>query len=301
MPAQTGAFQIKFTQRSPLSDYSLFVQRFNVTRDQLGPDYKIEDHPFALYIPPDYDPSKALGILVYEVPDGTPQIDPLLHPVLDRHRLIMVGINADHPVLGMGAGLCLDAVFNLQQRYEVDSSRIYLIGCGLWTEPIGWCTGDVCTGDTYISYIGWYRPILKNPPVFNITPPEKMLRFAKTRPQVLSFDPDPTQDWFHKAAAAAMINSGFEHVFINQFGGLSPEWFDQVLKLMESVHAPAHGIAATQPAPDQPQRLLNLAQAYINSSRSDLARTKLDQVIEKYPTTDAARKARELLDQINAQ
>jgi hypothetical protein len=299
-PARTGAFQIRFTQRSPLSDYSLFLKRFNVTRDQLGPDYKIQDQQFAVYVPNDYEKSKPLGILVCEVPDGMAEIDPSLQSIMDRHRLIMVGTQANHPVLGMGAGLSLDAVYNLEQRYAIDPSRIYLWGAGLWTEPIGWGTADIFRGDTYIWWIGWFRKTGTIPPIFKINPNPKMLQLAMTRPQVLAFKPNPSEAYYRKVVAAAMTDDGFEHVFVEQTpeAGDTAQWFDQMLKLMESAK-PASASAAAPP--DDALRLLHLAQAYISSGLPDRAREKLNLLIQKYPNDPSADKARQILSQLNSQ
>ncbi|MDP9174066.1 MAG: hypothetical protein M3O30_09405 [Planctomycetota bacterium] len=58
---------------------------------------------------------------------------------------------------------------------------------------------------------------------------------------------------------------------------------------------------ATKPALDEPQRLLKLAQAYIDSQRPDLAKEKLQEILDKYPDDPAAEQAKTLMTQINQQ
>ena len=45
--------------------------------------------------------------------------------------------------------------------------------------------------------------------------------------------------------------------------------------------------------------MLSLANSYIVNKRPDRAAEKLNQLVEKYPNTKAAQKAKELLDQVN--
>ncbi|MDP9174220.1 MAG: hypothetical protein M3O30_10190 [Planctomycetota bacterium] len=68
--------------------------------------------------------------------------------------------------------------------------------------------------------------------------------------------------------------------------------------------APAAAAAETpktdSPAPGEPARLLSLAQAYIDSSHPELAKPKLQEVIDKYPDDPSAEKAKKMLADLNA-
>jgi hypothetical protein len=59
----------------------------------------------------------------------------------------------------------------------------------------------------------------------------------------------------------------------------------------------ARGGAADASAAEA-QRMVNLAKSYISAQRYELARTRLNTVVQKYPGTAAAKEAKDLLDQI---
>jgi hypothetical protein len=307
LPAKTGAFEITFTQRSPGSEYSKLLERTGASKDELGPDYDLADEPFVAYVPPDYDGSKPFGVVVQSFQDGSPEIFQPWRPVLDEHHLMMVATKKDHLPFGTNTGVCLDAVYNLQQSYNIDSSRVYLFGLSKYIEPVGLSTGDVFTGGIYAWWCDYFAQVGTTAPLVKYKPSPAVLRLAKTHMQVLAFHEEAGQDWFHTAMAAAMKSDGFDHVAVAPVGHdelLTADWFDKMLKLVESVKAArptATAAATSQPAPDEPARLLHLAQAYLNSGFPDRARDKLNLLIRKYPNDPAAAKARELLGQLNSQ
>jgi hypothetical protein len=307
MPAKTGDFEITFNQRSPLSDYSKLVERLGTTKDVAGPDYDLNEQPFAVYVPAAYDGSAPYGLLVQNFQDGSNGIAEPTFPLLDAHHLIAIATERDHLPLATNLGLCLDAVYNMQQRYHIDPSRIYLMGLSKPIMPIGMCSGDIFTGDVYIWWFDFYGTIpgMIMPDPTKYKPTARSVMLAKTHMQVLEFNPDQKVE---ARIPGALRQDGFDHVFgatMDKKDFLDPPWFAQVLEKLDSVHASpvrlSTGTPATQPSPDQPQRLLSLAQSYIASGRPDLARAKLNQIIEKYPDSDAAQKAKELLDQISSQ
>ncbi|MGD0540799.1 MAG: tetratricopeptide repeat protein [Tepidisphaeraceae bacterium] len=302
LPAQTGAFEVTLTQRSPLSDYAKLQQRFGADKGELGPDYKLSDQPLVVYVPPGSDGSKPYGLVVLSIQDGDPIVFDQWRPILDKHHLIMVGTKKDHLPLATNAGVCLDAVYNFKQRYAIDPNRVYLVGLSKYIEPIGICTGDVFTGDTYAWWPDYFRPNGTAPLEVKYKPPPELLRLAGAHMQVIAPAPGANDAWFSKATTIAMSADGFEHVVVAPVGHdqvLSDTWFDQVFKLMESVK-PASAVEAPKPA-DEPQELLNLAQAYISSGMVAQASAKLNLLIRKYPDSPAAAKARDLLSQLNSQ
>jgi FimV-like protein len=131
------------------------------------------------------------------------------------------------------------------------------------------------------------------------------LHFAKDRPQILGFpiDPSYTKGW-EAAVASRMRDDGFDHVIVAPVDHdhiLEPDWFRQTLQQLESVKAEPPSTHPSEAAADEPTRILNLAQAYISSGAPQMARKKLNQLIEKYPNDPAAGKARQLLDQLGGQ
>ncbi len=300
LPAQTGVFDVTLTERSPLSEYAKLQQRFGADKNELGPDYNLADQPLSVYVPS--DASKPYGLVVLSIQDGDPVVFDQWRPILDKHHLIMVGTKRDHLPLATNAGVCLDAVYNFKQRYAIDPTRVYLVGLSRTIEPIGLCTGDVFTAGTYAWWPDYFRQIGTTPLQVKYKPPPALLRLANKHMQVIAPNPGSDDTWFAKAITIAMTNDGFEHVvvaFVGHDQVLSDTWFDQIFTLMESVK-PASVASAPKPV-DEPQQLLNVAQAYISSGLKDRARDKLELLIQKYPNDPAAEKARELLSQLNGQ
>ena len=213
----------------------------------------------------------------------------------------MVATKNAHLGFGENTGVCLDAVYNLRRSYNIDPSRIYLVGLSKYIEPVGLSTGDVFQGGVYAWWYDYYRGVPNNPPLVKYKPSPEMIRLAQTRVQVLAFYPEAGQEWYHKALANALTADGYDHVVSTSAAHdevMTPSWFERVLNLMESVKPPR---PTTMAATDAPAQLLRVAQAYISGGLTDRARDKLNLLIQKYPNDPAAAKARELLDQLNSQ
>jgi TolA-binding protein len=90
------------------------------------------------------------------------------------------------------------------------------------------------------------------------------------------------------------------------YPNLKAEWFEQeVLPFLdkESTAATTKPSAAPTSAPSASpaERLLTLGQLYLHTGKTDLAREKLQQVIDDYPNDPAAATAGELLEQMKSQ
>jgi hypothetical protein len=307
-PVQTGEFTVTFTERSPLSEYSRLLDRLGTTKDEAGPDYDLKDQPFVVYVPPDYDGSTPFGLMVQSFQDGSQEIYKPTYPVLNAHHLIVIATKNNHLPLATNLGVCLDAVFNMQQRYAIDPSRIYLMGLSKPIMPIGMCTGDIFTGDVYIWWFTFYGPwngMVESAPI-KYKPSAASVRLVRSHMQVVEFNPEQKREM--TSVPGTLRQDGFDHVFgatMAEKDFLEPAWFEQVIKELESVRAsapkPRETVASTQASPDEPQRLLGLAKSYMSAGRADLAKEKLQSLVEKYPSDSAADEARQLLNQINGQ
>jgi hypothetical protein len=299
LPAETGAFEVTLTQRSPLSDYAKLQQRFNTDASELGMDYNLGDQPLAVYVPEDSG-GKPYGLVVLSDQDGIPNIYDELQGVLDEHHLILVGTKKDHLPLATNAGVCLDIVYNFKQRYAIDPARIYLVGLSKYIEPIGLCTGDVFTGDTYAWWPDYFRQIGSGALQVKYKPTAAMLRLSALHMQVIELAPQPNANWFVRATTNALQADGFQYAvveIVDRDHVLQAEWFDHVFKKMELVK-PSAAPAAPKPV-DESKGLLNVAQAYIASGMTNQAKDKLNLLIQKYPDSPEAAKARDLLSQLN--
>jgi hypothetical protein len=119
-------------------------------------------------------------------------------------------------------------------------------------------------------------------------------------------DKTPDVNRWRAEVASSMRSDGFENVISAPVGHdqiLEADWFRQTLQQLESVesHPVTTHPSPAAPPPDEPTRLLHLAQAYMSAGATDRAREKLNLLIQKYPDDPAAATARELLSQLNGQ
>jgi hypothetical protein len=301
-----GESTVVFTQRSPLSEYSKLLDRLNTPTKDNGPDYELAKHSFNVYVPRDDPVGKPPGLMVCVDATGFMRG---LYPVWEAHHLIFISPENGNLPDTITLGLTLDAVYNIQRSRTIDPNRIYLMGYR-WGEVMGFCTGDVFTGDMYFWAIGYFRRVDGGrhyiPGTFYGPKPE-YLRYATTRPQALGFEDerDEGHEAYHNLVMAGMNQDGFQHVFKFwvPFGSLpQPEDVDRLLKALESSPPTTQPAVQIVPAPaNEADHLLKLAQMYIDNQQPDAARDKLNQIIQQYPSDPAAQKAQDLLNQMQAQ
>ena len=304
---QTGAFEITFTNRCPQSARAKLIDR--LAEKDIGPEYDLSKQPFVVYVPPDYSSDKPVGIVVYMTSDGATQTPATLQPVLDKRHLIFIMARMPNLTLGEETGLSIDAVFSLKDRYAIDDRRVFLMGSG-WIEEVGLATPDVFAGDVWIWNTGYWRTFPINATQFyrgiGHSPSDRMLGLAKQRPHVFGFETDNYNDGIRSLIPGVMTHDGFEHMFKAVIAGddisypnLNPAWFQNMLDMLESVSL-APSKSTTRPADPgtAAAAMLNLANAYLAAGRTDLARQKLELLIQKYPNAPAAAKAKDLLSQL---
>jgi len=318
--ARTGEFTTTFSERSPLSAYSKLPGRLNAPASEIGADYDLSKVKFSVYVPADYDASKPMGLVVYLNESNTEALPKPIEPALDQHRLIFIIPDKTQLSPCETMGLSLDAAYNIGRQYKIDPRRVYLMGQTGYVEAAGLCGPDVFTGAVYIWFIGYFHSIPVGGNRYYAStvnpPPADMLEWAKSRVQILGFEEDVMNDGMKSRIPPTMQHDGFDHVFKelmlpNQIGypNFDPVLFEKIMTELESVpldkiRLPAiHQVAADAPAAavSEPDRLLKMAQAYINAGAIELARGKLNAIIEQYPNDPAAQKARDLLTQIQGQ
>ncbi len=311
--AQTGAFEITFTDRSPLSSHEKLMTR--LADKDIGPEYDLSKQQFVIYVP-QTAPNQLLGIVLYMSNDGASQTPPTLRPILDKRHLIFIMAKKSNLSIGEETGLSIDGVFNLKRRYPIDDQRTFLMGTG-WIEDVGLATPDIFAGDVWVWYTGYWRsfPVGGNL-YFKPTgrpPSDDMLSLAKRRPHVFGFETDNYNDGIRSKIPGVMTDSGFQHMMTTVipagdvgYPNLNPQWFGQMLDMLESVTLTAKSRAATQPSShaspaSAAQAMLNMAQAYLSAGKPDLAQRTLESLIEKYPGEPLAERARAMLKQIQDQ
>jgi hypothetical protein len=333
--AKTGDVDLTFTARSPQSDPKDLAKRLSLKAAEMAEDYDLSSKPFKAYVPTNYDPATPHAVFVYLGYKDSPGTPPEWHDVQEKSHLIFItpvshtGTHYDPSIpLWHTLGLAFDAVHNLKQSYNVDPNRIYLMTIGENATQLALVSADVFTGFVVAADPGYFRRItLPNrhyiPPAFP-APTDPWRSAAHARPYVLlDAGADNPENKAIPLKAAAMRQDGFKLVTtfpasLNDdlhYPNFKVGWFerDALPYLDKSATAapatepakPAPAAAAkpaepsTKPAAASPAaRALAVAELYIKNGKPDIARTKLQQVIDTYPTDPAAEKVKELLKKL---
>lgn len=162
LPPRTGAYRINFTQRHPASAISRLKARMRYATTEPAPEYNIENESFEVYVPSDYDPARAYGLLVWSSPTNSAAPPPQWLPVLDGHDLIWIGANgAGNDRIGWYRfALALDAAHNMRRIYNIDPQRTYIAGMsggGRIASRLGVAYADEFAGAFMVVGCDFYR------------------------------------------------------------------------------------------------------------------------------------------------
>jgi hypothetical protein len=327
--APTGDLNLIFTDRSPLSEPADLAKRLNLKPADIAADYDLSKCPCKAYVPTNYDPSVPVGLFVYLGYKDTVATPPLWHPLLDKYHMIFVS-----PVCHSGdqyapsvpmwqtMGLAFDLVYNIEKRYKIDPHRTYLMS---WTR--GSLRTSLVASDVFNGFI-----VSGDPEYFaKLTMPGNQYYsadFAPTSGELFSrakncgffFVDDGSIQEKTPLKLAAMRRDGFTNVTAValsfgddlHFPNFKAEWFEQqALPFLDNASASmpqapkptATATAATAPAvpTNEAEHLLGVAKIYIDNGQTDLARKKLQDIVQNYPNDPAAKEANQLLSQLNQQ
>lgn len=313
--AQRGQFEIFFTERSPLSAKKDLLTR--LARKDPGSDYDLSGQLFVVYVPKDYVSSVPHGVIVwlnYKDTDATPTP---LHPILDRSHTIFVVSKSSGQEDWIRAGLALDAIHNLKKIYTIDEARTYLFAITQPEQTIGQKMGLACAdafaGFVYIFNQRYFRPIPipGNPgmtyAVSFSRPGSVLFNQARTRRHILIGDPkvaDTTRLIFKSYQQDGFKQAHYVEATIDDmhYPNLTAGWFEKTMELLDApTEAPAPASApvpATRPSLSEAQRMLNLSKSYISAGNYPGARSRLQELVNRFPDDPAAKEARQLLEQI---
>ncbi len=281
------------------------------------------------FIPPNYKSGVPHGLFVWA---GVGPLSPSWYDVFVRHRLVAISAIPANAAVGFSrVRLPLDAVQNMKQRYTIDESRVYIAGfsagagaaahliCGfpdVFHGGLFLMGGQFCFA--HKTDTGKFEPTLERLSPTWKAPLDQLnrdLRLVLVRAQGDRLY-NPGED---AAQYQSLLLDGFQNVaFIVTPGGHQPPdafWFEQGVKALESPRAQVATTQPVQPGPSGPdgqaQRLLATAQLILErkppphfdkaaqerhrASNQGKARQYLRQILDEYPSTPAAAKARQLL------
>src|SRR5579859_2242207 len=125
---QAGTRDVTFDKSPPQSDADELKARFRTKEDI--PPYDVSKEKFRLIVPKSYAHAARWGLLVYVNAGDDPGIPGEYLEVLEKHKLIAVGAyksgNGRNPYDRFR--MAIDANFNLQRRFNIDPSRVYVSG-----------------------------------------------------------------------------------------------------------------------------------------------------------------------------
>jgi hypothetical protein len=332
-PTKTGEFDITFTERSPLSAPREIARRMNLREHDLGADYDLTKMPFKAYVPKSYDAAQPHGLIVFLGYKDSVSVATLWEPALDQSHLIFITPVAHsgrqyQPVIPIWQtmGLAFDAVDNLKKAYNIDPKRIYLVGFDN-TAQHSFACADVFDGFVICQDYAYFVKLTQSNGTFftpQFGPPGgPIFAMAKQRPYVLAAGDIDSKDSMDGLMAASLRQLGFANVTTIKTDGedlhypnLQLKWFQETaLPYLDKIaatqnikplpvaaatpHPTTQRIAATTPSNEsEPQHLLKVAKLYMDNGQTNLAKSKLQLIIDKYPDDPAAKTAKQWLDQL---
>jgi hypothetical protein len=331
----TGRLHLTFTEHSPLSTLDTVLRRMdmnNVAADfRKTLEYDLSKLSFEAVIPAGYKPDVAYGLLIWM---GVADFPSAWLESMSRHKLILVVANTTRGHVPL-YGPPLDIVYNMKKRYRIDENRVYASGFsagGQFATMMLKAFPDVFRGGLFLMggyfYLSRVDEIGRREPTVEQTVPawKGPLDQIKKDVKIVIMKGGRDLEWTPQEGRsdyAALGLDGFVHLClleIPDYGHQPPEaeWFEKGIAALDKSQPlvpPVTG-PTKEPQPQltqiaQAKRILVTAQFYLEQkvpeklrddvksklrqSLRDTARKYLNQVLEDYPTTPAATKARELL------
>lgn len=243
-----GSFELTVAARSPLSETKSLCKRLNFPDSII--DYELKREPFMAYVPPKYDPSKPMGLIVLldnKKCDALPEA--LLHE-FDDGNIAFVEARNTPGQWWHRAGLALDVVHEMQQKYAINGNRIYLFGGGdlngangvtsFVAERLGLAFPQIFSG-MFLVEAGNFAPMEmpdnKTLPARFPAPPPDALAAAKQLPIIIV---KIYQNGIEKPLLDSLQNAGFARVEIMtltkeqlNYPSNTPGWIPDVLKFLD--------------------------------------------------------------------
>ncbi|MBN1126534.1 MAG: hypothetical protein JXA82_16125 [Sedimentisphaerales bacterium] len=166
---KVGRYTATFQEHHPLSRAEEIQKRTTVPIDIVREDgytCDLNQETYDVFVPQDYDPNTAYGVVVEISPGDKGQV--LFDRIEDeftKRKLICIGAdksgNNQH-VYTRRIPLALDGLHNIQKLYRIDPERIYvggLSGGGHVSSIVAFHFSDVFTGGIFVIGASFWRPI----------------------------------------------------------------------------------------------------------------------------------------------
>jgi hypothetical protein len=258
---QTGNYVTTFTQRSPLSSLKTMTARMKL--DKTAKDYDPSEEKWSVQVPADYTPDKPMGLIVQLIfRDKDSFLNADCTKLLADRNIAFVSRQHGGGDPVAKAGEALDAAYNMQQKYHIDPTRLYLfyfVPITNHDETVGLqlFTGypDVFSGAMIHNIQDFWTPMrAANGGVYpvKVPPPPPQYRTAGAKhPLVLQLSgPDEA---FTTMLGKAWGSQGYKWVKCTSvdleavhYPNFNPEWLGGVIDYLDQHKVPTTRPAATK-------------------------------------------------------
>jgi dienelactone hydrolase len=263
---RVGRYRTAFSERSPLSGIDTFLDRFDLDRsaiaaaDPAAGAYDLAAETYEVFVPDTYRPGEKAGLLVWVSPGASGAIhNPDLLKVLAERRMIWIGANNSGNTRPRWTrmGLALDAVHNMKRLYDLDESRIYVIGYsggGRTASALAMVYPEAFDGAFCVYGVDFYRAVAVPdkpgahwPPAYPPPPRSEARRVKQEHRYVLltgelDFNRAQTKVYYGE-----LVDDGFAHVTYleipgaSHYSGIGGEWFARGLAALDAPLAGGSG------------------------------------------------------------
>src|SRR3954447_25410295 len=152
-PATNRSSQIQLPNRAAISAVKEQARRFGWRLESFRKpsdeqDYGLAREAFDVVVPAQYRGEPGWGLLVWVSPSGRGAAPRAWVDTLAKHKLIWIGAenSGNERAVWIRVGLAVDAAADMQQRYKIEPTRVYVSGMsggGRVASMIGLAYADV--------------------------------------------------------------------------------------------------------------------------------------------------------------
>lgn len=250
---ETGKFHATFDERNPYTKDKEMTQRTGI-RMGVGPVrgyfYDLDQESFEVYIPPAYDGSEKYGLMVWISASQSGDIPDQYIPLMDKYKMIWVGANRSgnkEAVWERRVSLALDAVYNMQNSFNIERNRTYVGGVsggGRVSSGVAFLYSDLFAGGLFVIGANHWKSLrlIDENLIFKAgypVPPNDMMRIAERKGRYVlltgenDFNRNQMETIFQKSYGKQLNFSLY--IEVPEMGHRMPEanWFETAIQFLD--------------------------------------------------------------------